>query len=205
MSKPTVITAKRTLAEAGLIRIEPTMRETRGTQHPAELITLVDIWQLNFEFCTIKKEGRLGQKEVTRLGQKEVTKEYFPLKNTNIDNNHHRLNEILDFMGNNFPQKATPHLADKVKNLEGIYPEGWLLEALKAAVEAGKPTLGYTQGILKDWQSRGFRAEKPKAEYQGKGKKPIPKLPKHWPGQGEKQELLKSSITRKVIGFGRGN
>jgi len=206
MEKKSVIAVKRNLVSAGLIRVEATIRETHGVKHRAELVTLVDIWRLNYEFC-VNKTQNVGVNGVTTVGVNGVTKEYPLVKNTPINNNNNGLTEIFDFISNNFPQKLTPHITDKVKQLFEIYPPGWLLEALKTAVEAGKATVGYTEAILKDWQRRGFKAEKPQPErhltnYPG-GKKPFPKIPKRWPGQEDEPGVLRSAATGKVIGYGR--
>lgn len=186
MSKTTIIAAKRTLAEAGLIRIEATMRETRGTQHRAEVITLVDIWQLNYEFCANKKE-RVGKKEVTRgvvpnqgttLVPNQGTKEYPPIKNTpslviNITDKAQLkdLEKGYEFIKANFTV-SNNHILETALQLAREYSPAWLLRALQRAGDKGRFDLAYVRGILGKWKVNGFDSLLPVATRKNQGRKP---------------------------------
>lgn len=189
MAIGTVISAKRKLSEAGLIIIEPTMRETRGIKHPAEIITLVDIWQLNYEFCTTKK-GELVSKEVTSLVSKEVTKEYPLSKNTPViisisDDDKKDLEGIYEFINKNF-DKRNGYILEEARKLATEYTPAWLLKALERAGDQGKFNIGYVKGILKNWQVNGFDAPLPAPARREKKV-----IPTHIPGsQGHKLPML---------------
>lgn len=54
-------------------------------------------------------------------------------------------------------------ILEDLKLLEKDYTEMWVMEALKEAAEQGIRNIKYVKGILKNWKSKGFKAEKPKA------------------------------------------
>ena len=60
-------------------------------------------------------------------------------------------------------------ILEDIKLLEKEYTETWVIEALKEANAAGVRNLKYVIGILKNWKSKGFKAEKPQ---QVKSNKP---------------------------------
>lgn len=60
-------------------------------------------------------------------------------------------------------------ILEDIKLLEKEYTETWVIEALKEANAAGVRNLKYVIGILKNWKSKGFKAEKPQ---QVKNNKP---------------------------------
>lgn len=63
----------------------------------------------------------------------------------------------------------SPIIVEDIKLLEKEYTETWVIEALKEANAAGVRNLKYVIGILKNWKSKGFKAEKPQ---QVKSNKP---------------------------------
>ena len=63
----------------------------------------------------------------------------------------------------------SPIILEDIKLLEKEYTETWVIEALKEANAAGVRNLKYVIGILKNWKSKGFKAEKPQ---QVKSNKP---------------------------------
>lgn len=63
----------------------------------------------------------------------------------------------------------SPIILEDIKLLEKEYTETWVIEALKEANAAGVRNLKYVIGILKNWKSKGFKAEKPQ---QFKNNKP---------------------------------
>lgn len=62
----------------------------------------------------------------------------------------------------------SPITAEDIKLLEKEYTETWVIEALKEANAAGVRNLKYVIGILKNWKSKGFKAEKPQNKQQNK-------------------------------------
>ena len=63
----------------------------------------------------------------------------------------------------------SPIILEDIELLEKEYTETWVIEALKEANAAGVRNLKYVIGILKNWKSKGFKAEKPQ---QVKNNKP---------------------------------
>lgn len=63
----------------------------------------------------------------------------------------------------------SPIILEDIELLEKEYTEMWVIEALKEANAAGARNLKYVIGILKNWKSKGFKAEKPQ---QVKNNKP---------------------------------
>lgn len=63
----------------------------------------------------------------------------------------------------------SPIILEDIKLLEKEYTETWVIEAFKEANAAGVRNLKYVIGILKNWKSKGFKAEKPQ---QVKSNKP---------------------------------
>lgn len=126
-------------------------------------------------------------------------KDKFKLKSNTTTNND--LDFVFTFINENFHKPVTKYIRSKVSEFSQIYPPDWLMEALKTAVERGKPNIGYTEGILRDWQARGFKAPPPEPVKRKQGKKPMPGIPKKWPGQ-DKVSIFTGS-TGKEIGFGR--
>lgn len=61
-----------------------------------------------------------------------------------------------------------PIILEDIKLLEKEYTEIWVIEALKEANAAGVRNLKYVIGILKNWKSKGFKAEKPQNKQQTK-------------------------------------
>ena len=62
----------------------------------------------------------------------------------------------------------SPIIVEDIKLLEKEYTETWVIEALKEANAAGVRNLKYVIGILKNWKSKGFKAEKPQNKQQNK-------------------------------------
>ena len=62
----------------------------------------------------------------------------------------------------------SPIIVEDIKLLEKEYTETWVIEALKEANAAGFRNLKYVIGILKNWKSKGFKAEKPQNKQQNK-------------------------------------
>lgn len=64
----------------------------------------------------------------------------------------------------------TPLSAEKLKDLKSTYPDKWIIDAMKLAVERNARNLAYIEAILKRWQSEG----KDSGKKQGKPKaKPV--------------------------------
>lgn len=67
-------------------------------------------------------------------------------------------------------------MADQITCLERDYGNRWVAEAMKAAVIAGKRTLRYVGGILKNWKSNGidepWKQENSPATSKGRNGKP---------------------------------
>lgn len=62
----------------------------------------------------------------------------------------------------------SPLILEDIKLLEKEYTETWVIEALKEANAAGVRNLKYVIGILKNWKSKGFKAEKAQNKQQNK-------------------------------------
>ena len=62
----------------------------------------------------------------------------------------------------------SPIIVEDIELLEKEYTEMWVIEALKEANAAGVRNLKYVIGILKNWKSKGFKAEKPQNKQQNK-------------------------------------
>nr|WP_242211475.1 DnaD domain protein [Paenibacillus polymyxa] len=84
--------------------------------------------------------------------------------------------------------------------LEKDYGNRWLCEAMKKAVVAGKRSMSYVNGILKNWKAEGidepWTKEKPPNKGGGRsGKQPIDIIQDHEPApeisQEEYDELLR--------------
>ena len=52
-------------------------------------------------------------------------------------------------------------ILEDIELLSEEYTEMWVSEALKEANDQGVRTMKYVKGILKNWKTRGFKAEKP--------------------------------------------
>lgn len=48
-----------------------------------------------------------------------------------------------------------PLVAEKLKDLESEYPEEWIANAIRLAVERNKKSLSYIEGILRRWRDEG--------------------------------------------------
>uniref|UniRef100_A0A6M3KAJ4 Lin1244/Lin1753-like N-terminal domain-containing protein n=1 Tax=viral metagenome TaxID=1070528 RepID=A0A6M3KAJ4_9ZZZZ len=55
----------------------------------------------------------------------------------------------------------SPYTLEQLTALYDEYPEGWLLDAIKEAIEQGKLSLAYVKAILKRWQAEGRTSNKP--------------------------------------------
>lgn len=55
-----------------------------------------------------------------------------------------------------------------IEVLVNQYSNIWVFEAMKEANDQGKRTMKYVKGILKNWKTNGFKAEKPKKNYSKK-------------------------------------
>ncbi len=49
----------------------------------------------------------------------------------------------------------SPMVTEKLKDIESQYPEEWIAEAIRLAVDARKASLRYIEGILKRWRDEG--------------------------------------------------
>jgi DNA replication protein len=49
----------------------------------------------------------------------------------------------------------TPLIADSLRDLEETYPQGWIDEAFRIAVQQNKRALAYIEAILRRWQDEG--------------------------------------------------
>ena len=89
----TIITAKRALEGAGLIRIEKQMLNG----HPIHVIVILDVWAANFEFyrgAQYKRGTDLSIKEASRLVQKEHCKNT-PRRITIKNKDNNDINNVL--------------------------------------------------------------------------------------------------------------
>lgn len=84
--------------------------------------------------------------------------------------------------------------AGDIELLEKEYTETWVQEAFKEANSNGIRTMNYVKGILKNWKTNGFKAERPKQNY---GKKE--------PGTGfnnfEARSYDYDSLEKKLLGW----
>jgi len=49
----------------------------------------------------------------------------------------------------------TPLVADTLRDMEQLYPQGWIEEGMRIAVQANKRSLRYVEAILRSWQEKG--------------------------------------------------
>lgn len=54
---------------------------------------------------------------------------------------------------------TTPHIVEQIRDALQCYPEAWVADAIKIAVERNKRSWRYIEGILKSWVTQG-RGEK---------------------------------------------
>lgn len=68
---------------------------------------------------------------------------------------------------------CTPILADRIKDIQDNYPEGWFSKAVQEAVTYGKRNLKYIERVLESWKQDGFdpfgteSRQKPTSNNQG--------------------------------------
>lgn len=67
----------------------------------------------------------------------------------------------------------TPMLADSLGDIEDTYPELWIEEAFKIAVENNKRSLSYIEAILKRWHEGGKNGRRAEADFKKSGKEYI--------------------------------
>jgi DnaD/phage-associated family protein len=113
------------------------------------------------------------------------------VKESKVNNNNSSLLSLYETLGFGTINPVT--LAD-VELLEKDYTEVWVQEALKEANSNGKRNLKYVKGILKNWKTNGFKAERPKQNY---GKKE--------PGTGfnnfKAREYDYDDLEKKLLGW----
>ncbi|SPY16938.1 putative prophage replication protein O [Paenibacillus polymyxa] len=139
-----------------------------------------------------REENRTEQKGREENGTEQISGSSLP----EIDNNPFRLFENEGF------GTISPLIADEIAILEKDYGNRWLCEAMKKAVVAGKRSMSYVNGILKNWKAEGidepWTKEKPPNKGGGRsGKQPIDIVKSPEPGdeqdvsQEEYEELLR--------------
>lgn len=103
------------------------------------------------------------------IGKDRIGKDKLVQDSIDKDNNN-RVSSLLLYEQLGFGS-INPIILEDLKLLEEEYTEMWVSEALKEANEQGIRTLKYVKGILKNWKTRGFKAEKPQSTQQGKNNK----------------------------------
>ena len=58
----------------------------------------------------------------------------------------------------------TPMIAEALRDAENTYPQLWIEDAIRIAVEKNKRNWRYAEAILKRWQREGYNARKEKPE-----------------------------------------
>lgn len=94
------------------------------------------------------------------IGKDRIGKDRIGKDSTGQDNKNSLLSlfEQLGFGSIN------PIVVEDINLLEKEYTEMWVAEAFKEASNQGVRTMKYVQGILKNWKTRGFKAEKPQKQ-----------------------------------------
>lgn len=93
-----------------------------------------------------------------RIGKDRIGKD-------SLDKNNNKSLLLFEELGFG---SISPIILEDIKLLEKEYTETWVIEALKEANAAGVRNLKYVIGILKNWKSKGFKAEKPQNKQQNK-------------------------------------
>lgn len=101
-----------------------------------------------------------------RIGKDRIGKDKLVQDRIGEDNNN-KVSALLLFESLGFGSINQIILED-IKLLSEEYTETWVIEALKEANTAGVRNLKYVIGILKNWKTRGFKADKPQNQQQNK-------------------------------------
>lgn len=93
-----------------------------------------------------------------KIGKDKIGKDKLVQDRIGEDNN--KVSALLLFESLGFGSINQIILED-IELLSEEYTEMWVSEALKEANDQGVRTMKYVKGILKNWKTRGFKAEKP--------------------------------------------
>ena len=78
------------------------------------------------------------------------------------------LAEVYELFSNNIHPVSGEIEADKLADMTEHYSPMWVKEAIKVAAEQHGMTVKYIEGVLKNWDTNGFKAEKPRRGNDGK-------------------------------------
>ncbi len=104
-----------------------------------------DIYLLNTEANRVAVEQiQKGEMHLTGLEKKRITPEVVTEKQPNIFTLYEENIGLL-----------TPMIAEELRDAEKTYPELWIKDAIKEAVNAGKRNWRYISAILERWATEG--------------------------------------------------
>jgi DnaD/phage-associated family protein len=104
-----------------------------------------DIYLLNTETNRAAVEKIInGEIQLTGLETKHITPEILTEKQPNIFTAYEENIGLL-----------TPMIAEELRDAEKTYPESWIKDAIKEAVNAGKRNWRYISTILERWETEG--------------------------------------------------
>ena len=104
----------------------------------------------------VRYNGTSNGQPVDGIGKDRIGKD--KLVQDSIDKDNNRVSSLLLYEQLGFGS-INPIILEDLKLLEEEYTEMWVSEAIKEANEQGIRTLKYVKGILKNWKTRGFKAE----------------------------------------------
>jgi len=104
-----------------------------------------DIYLLNTEINreTVEKISN-GEIHLTGIEMKRITPEILTEKQPNVFTLYEENIGLL-----------TPMIAEELRDAENTYPESWIKDAIKEAVNAGKRNWRYISAILERWETEG--------------------------------------------------
>lgn len=114
----------------------------------------------------VKNCGTSNGQPKDGIGKDRIGKDKLVQDRIGEDNNN-KVSALLLFESLGFGSINQIILED-IKLLSEEYTETWVIEALKEANTAGVRNLKYVIGILKNWKTRGFKADKPQNQQQNK-------------------------------------
>lgn len=95
-----------------------------------------------------------------------------------VGNGENELAEVYELFSNNIHPVSGEIEADKLADMTEHYSPMWVKEAIKVAAEQHGMTVKYIEGVLKNWDANGFKAEKPRRGNDGKRNSGSGKPPK---------------------------
>lgn len=120
-----------------------------------------NIYQLETEPSKVLQHRQFESVQSESIHFESVQNEGSNINSNNINsnniNNSIKLLSLYEELGFGL---INPTTKTDLEILSEEYTEAWVMESLKEANESGVRNLKYVRGILKNWKTRGFKAEK---------------------------------------------